>query len=72
MARATDATGATQPLAEDWNPSSYLWNVVPRVRVGVGSGSPAAQSPGQDSRFSPNVKQAVSAATKPTLLPTGI
>jgi hypothetical protein len=59
MARATDAAGATQPLAEDWNPSGYLWNVVPQVRVSVGTEAPA--QPQQQSvvpDFPPNVKQA--------------
>jgi DMSO/TMAO reductase YedYZ molybdopterin-dependent catalytic subunit len=36
MARATDEAGQTQPLVEEWNPSGYLWNVVPQVRVEVG------------------------------------
>src|SRR6266849_5781019 len=36
MARATDTVGATQPLVEDWNPSGYLWNVAPQVRVWAG------------------------------------
>jgi hypothetical protein len=38
MVRARDAAGNTQPLAQEWNPSGYLWNVVPRVRVRVGLG----------------------------------
>jgi sulfite oxidase len=40
MSKATDEKGETQPFAEDWNPSGYLWNVVPAVRVEVGGGSP--------------------------------
>ncbi|MGH9661384.1 MAG: sulfite oxidase, partial [Bryobacteraceae bacterium] len=36
MARATDAAGQTQPLAPDWNPSGYLWNVAPQIRVETG------------------------------------
>jgi len=40
MARATDASGDTQPLVADWNPSGYGWNVVPRVGVDV------AENPG--------------------------
>jgi len=35
MARATNAAGQTQPLAEEWNPSGYLWNVAQRVTVEV-------------------------------------
>ncbi len=33
MARATDESGATQPFAQEWNPSGYGWNVVQRVGV---------------------------------------
>ncbi len=35
MARATDASGDTQPFAADWNPSGYGYNVVPRIGVTV-------------------------------------
>jgi DMSO/TMAO reductase YedYZ molybdopterin-dependent catalytic subunit len=35
LARARDAAGNTQPLDQEWNPSGYLWNVVPRVGVNV-------------------------------------
>lgn len=35
MARARDASGDTQPIAEEWNPSGYGWNVVQRVGVNV-------------------------------------
>src|SRR6202049_2819491 len=38
MARATNAAGQTQPLAEEWNPSGYLWNVAQPVEV-EGSGN---------------------------------
>jgi DMSO/TMAO reductase YedYZ molybdopterin-dependent catalytic subunit len=37
LARARDASGDAQPLDQEWNPSGYLWNVVPRVRVSVGN-----------------------------------
>jgi sulfite oxidase len=33
MARARDAAGNTQPFAQEWNPSGYGWNVVPRVNL---------------------------------------
>lgn len=33
MARARDAAGNTQPFAQEWNPSGYGYNVVPRVNV---------------------------------------
>jgi len=36
FARARDAAGNTQPLDQEWNPSGYVWNVVPSVRVRVG------------------------------------
>ena len=35
LARARDAAGNTQPLEQEWNPSGYGWNVVPRVGVNV-------------------------------------
>jgi len=37
LARARDTSGDTQPLAQEWNPSGYLWNVVARVDVNAGS-----------------------------------
>ena len=35
LARARDAAGNTQPFDQEWNPSGYGWNVVPRVGVNV-------------------------------------
>lgn len=35
LARARDGPGNTQPFDQEWNPSGYGWNVVPRVRVNV-------------------------------------
>lgn len=35
MARATDASGYTQPMEQEWNPSGYLWNVIQTVKVDV-------------------------------------
>ncbi|HEY0797600.1 MAG TPA: sulfite oxidase [Candidatus Baltobacteraceae bacterium] len=32
-ARATDETGATQPLVGVWNPAGYLWNGIMRVSI---------------------------------------
>jgi len=48
LARARDAAGNTQPLDQEWNPSGYGWNVVPRVGLDVvkqlsASSPPAAQ-----------------------------
>jgi len=36
LSRATDDRGRVQPVAAQWNPSGYLWNVIDRVRVHVG------------------------------------
>jgi hypothetical protein len=38
LVRARDAAGSVQPLDQEWNPSGYLWNVVPRVGVRVAAG----------------------------------
>jgi sulfite oxidase len=35
MSRATDASGYSQPLDQEWNPSGYLWNVIQTVRAEV-------------------------------------
>ena len=35
LARARDAAGNIQPVDQEWNPSGYAWNVVPRLRVNV-------------------------------------
>jgi sulfite oxidase len=35
LARARDTGGDSQPLNQEWNPSGYLWNVVPRAGVEV-------------------------------------
>ena len=43
LARARDEAGNIQPLEQEWNPSGYGWNVVPRVGVNVG-GSAAAST----------------------------
>jgi len=48
MARARTVSGDTQPLEPEWNPSGYLWNVVPRVTVNVSrvhGGAPATTAP---------------------------
>ena len=45
MSRARDASGAVQPLAQEWNPSGYNWNLVSRVGIDVRSGAPAATAP---------------------------
>ena len=35
LARARDGAGNAQPFDQEWNPSGYAWNVVPRVGVNV-------------------------------------
>jgi DMSO/TMAO reductase YedYZ molybdopterin-dependent catalytic subunit len=35
LARATDATGRTQPMMPPWNPSGYLWNAPDSIRIEV-------------------------------------
>jgi DMSO/TMAO reductase YedYZ molybdopterin-dependent catalytic subunit len=35
MSRATDEKGRAQPVAPQWNPSGYLWNVIDKVRINV-------------------------------------
>jgi DMSO/TMAO reductase YedYZ molybdopterin-dependent catalytic subunit len=37
MSRAADDQGRVQPIAANWNPSGYLWNVIDQVRVQVGA-----------------------------------
>jgi DMSO/TMAO reductase YedYZ molybdopterin-dependent catalytic subunit len=37
MSRATDDKGNVQPVAPQWNPSGYLWNVIDKVRINVKS-----------------------------------
>jgi DMSO/TMAO reductase YedYZ molybdopterin-dependent catalytic subunit len=41
MARARTATGETQPFDQEWNPSGYGWNVVPRLNILVTKTPPA-------------------------------
>jgi len=60
MAKTTDERGETQPFLEDWNPSGYLWNAVPAVRVDVGGGPPglpAQPAAAEVPPFPDNVKQ---------------
>jgi sulfite oxidase len=35
LSRATDARGAAQPIAPQWNPSGYLWNAPDQIRIEV-------------------------------------
>ncbi len=45
LARARDAAGNTQPFDQEWNPSGYGWNVIPRVGVNVVNGPPPEATP---------------------------
>ena len=47
LARARDAAGNIQPLDQEWNPSGYGWNVVPRVRVNVVRELPGDRAPAE-------------------------
>src|SRR6266436_1904850 len=60
MARATDESGETQPLVEEWNPSGYLWNVAQQVRVEVGAvpTQPRVEQTPELPSFPPQVKGA--------------
>jgi DMSO/TMAO reductase YedYZ molybdopterin-dependent catalytic subunit len=49
LARARDASGDTQPMDQEWNPSGYLWNVVPRTGVDVVRELSGAAAPTQPS-----------------------
>jgi len=53
LARARDASGNTQPLDQEWNPSGYLWNVIPRVHVSVGDSVPAPSVTSQNTSQTP-------------------
>jgi sulfite oxidase len=57
MARAYDMAGKTQPMEQEWNPSGYLHNVVPRVAVTVTETpekpQPAGGSSGANPQFAP-------------------
>jgi DMSO/TMAO reductase YedYZ molybdopterin-dependent catalytic subunit len=60
MAQASDAAGEKQPLASEWNPSGYLYNVVHQVRVEVGPSAapPPAQPATAVPPFPPKIKAA--------------
>src|SRR5262249_54008281 len=53
FARARDASGDIQPLAQEWNPSGYLWNVVARVEVNAGSSPNSPSSVDRASSVAP-------------------
>jgi hypothetical protein len=60
MARAHDASGESQPFVQEWNPSGYLWNVVPQVGIETGVANPSTPSRQtmQTPAFPPHVKTA--------------
>jgi hypothetical protein len=41
ISRATDASGRSQPLQGDWNPSGYLWNAAQARKVLISAQPPA-------------------------------
>ena len=43
ISRATNAAGQAQPLAEEWNPNGYLWNVAQNMEVQVAN-EPASRA----------------------------
>jgi DMSO/TMAO reductase YedYZ molybdopterin-dependent catalytic subunit len=45
LARAHDAGGNVQPSYQEWNPSGYSWNVIPRIGVNVVSILPVMPEP---------------------------
>jgi sulfite oxidase len=42
--RATNMAGQTQPLAQEWNPSGYLWNVAQPVNVTISPEAPPSRA----------------------------
>jgi DMSO/TMAO reductase YedYZ molybdopterin-dependent catalytic subunit len=65
MVRATDASGETQPFAQEWNPSGYGWNVVQRVGVNVVENPPTTM---QGSMVTPSPQSTPTGAYKDTCL----
>jgi DMSO/TMAO reductase YedYZ molybdopterin-dependent catalytic subunit len=62
LSRARDAAGNTQPVDQEWNPSGYGWNVVPRVGVSVvkvpSDGAPRERPPNVNADYSPELTTA--------------
>jgi hypothetical protein len=60
MARARTSAGETQPFDQEWNPSGYGWNVVPRVQVNVTKAvpPPAGAAAATDTHPPDNVRAA--------------
>jgi DMSO/TMAO reductase YedYZ molybdopterin-dependent catalytic subunit len=59
MARSRDFSGDVQPLAQEWNPSGYLYNVVQRTGVRVGApGNATATSSSASPELPPAVRSA--------------
>jgi DMSO/TMAO reductase YedYZ molybdopterin-dependent catalytic subunit len=62
LARARDAAGNTQPLDQEWNPSGYEWNVVPRVGIDVVNKLAGTSPPPQPSGPNPPQPAALKSA----------
>src|SRR5262249_25884403 len=62
LSRARDTAGNTQPLDQEWNPSGYAWNVVPRVHVNVaGAAAGGTASSGAGSAMGSHPAQSAAA-----------
>lgn len=44
MSRATNRAGQTQPLAQEWNPPGYLWNVAQPVSMTISAQAPSSDA----------------------------
>jgi sulfite oxidase len=45
--RATNMAGQTQPLAEEWNPNGYLWNVAQPVAITISAQATPSSAPAE-------------------------
>jgi sulfite oxidase len=58
ISRATNMAGQMQPLAEQWNPNGYLWNVAQPVAVTISAQAPPASEPAASDAVYPDGYQA--------------
>ncbi|MGH9721351.1 MAG: sulfite oxidase [Bryobacteraceae bacterium] len=68
MARATDASGNSQPVVQDWNPSGYLWNVAAQSRIEAGAGPMPEAPPRSEVALSATVKSACVGCHEPDII----
>jgi hypothetical protein len=57
LARARDMSGDSQPLAQEWNPSGYLWNVAARAGVEAVKQVQNPQRPAESAAAAPAPEQ---------------